>query len=94
MWDEVDDGSPFLAVLRKPNRFQTRIQFFNYWIVSKLMAGNTYILKDRDQQADIAERRLVSTPAARERASIDDAYARRYNKRIAKYTARGFTTTD
>jgi HK97 family phage portal protein len=50
IWDEVTDASPFLAVLRKPNRFQTRIQFFNYWMVSKLMQGNTYVLKDRDER--------------------------------------------
>jgi HK97 family phage portal protein len=50
IWDEVTEASPFLAVLRKPNRFQTRIQFFNYWMVSKLMDGNTYILKDRDER--------------------------------------------
>lgn len=50
VWDEVTEASPFLAVLRKPNRFQTRIQFINYWIVSKLMAGNTYIWKERDQR--------------------------------------------
>ncbi len=50
VWDEVTESSPFLSVLRKPNRFQTRIQFFNYWIVSKLMAGNTYIWKERDNR--------------------------------------------
>jgi HK97 family phage portal protein len=50
IWDEVTDSSPFLAVLRKPNRFQTRIQFINYWVVSKLMAGNTYIWKERDER--------------------------------------------
>lgn len=50
VWDEVPDGSPFLPVLRKPNRFQTRIQFMNYWMASKLMHGNTYILKERDER--------------------------------------------
>lgn len=42
-------------VLRKPNRFQTRIEFFKSWIFSLLLNGNTYILKERD-----AERRIVS----------------------------------
>jgi HK97 family phage portal protein len=50
VWDEVTEGSPFLPVLRKPNRFQTRIQFLNYWMTSKLMYGNTYVLKDRDNR--------------------------------------------
>lgn len=47
-WVEVEPGSPFLPVLRKPNRFQTRIQFLNQWVVSKLTQGNTYALKQRD----------------------------------------------
>lgn len=34
-------------VLRKPNDYQTRAEFFIYWVVSKLLCGNTYILKER-----------------------------------------------
>lgn len=49
IWLEVDQ-SPFLPVLRKPNHYQTRIQFFKLWITSKLLAGNTYVLKDRDER--------------------------------------------
>jgi HK97 family phage portal protein len=37
-------------VLRKPNRYQTRIEFFKSWIFSLLFHGNTYILKERDEQ--------------------------------------------
>lgn len=40
--------SPFLPVLRKPNRYQNRIQFVAQWIVSKLLYGNAYALKQRD----------------------------------------------
>lgn len=35
-------------LFRRPNHFQNRAQFFNAWIVSKLMTGNTYVLKIRD----------------------------------------------
>jgi len=45
---EVARGSPFLPVLRKQNRYQTRIKFIEQWIVSKLLYGNTYALKERD----------------------------------------------
>jgi len=45
IWNEIDGFSPYNAVLIKPNRFQTRIQFLSQWITSKLMYGNTYILK-------------------------------------------------
>jgi HK97 family phage portal protein len=35
-------------VLKKPNRFQTWFKFIEQWIVSKLLYGNAYILKERD----------------------------------------------
>lgn len=35
-------------VLRNPNRMQNRIQFWENWILSKLIYGNTYVLKERD----------------------------------------------
>ncbi len=48
IWKEVDRNSPFWPVLVKPNRYQTRIQFFDEWLGSKLISGNTYVLKERD----------------------------------------------
>jgi HK97 family phage portal protein len=36
-------------LLRKPNRYQTRIEFFKCWIFSLLFNGNTYALKQRDE---------------------------------------------
>ena len=47
VWNEVDVPA-FSPVLRKPNHYQNRIQFFESWMLSKLMAGNTYALKGRD----------------------------------------------
>ncbi len=51
-WPEVVEGSgdvsPFLQVLRKPNRYQTWYQFVEYWMLSKLIWGNTFVLKERD----------------------------------------------
>ena len=44
LWDEAKQ----LPVLRKPNRMQTRVQFFQNWMESKLTRGNTYVLKQRD----------------------------------------------
>lgn len=38
----------YSPVLRKPNHFQNRMQFFENWVLSKLGRGNTYILKRRD----------------------------------------------
>ena len=47
IWTEVKNPA-YSPVLRKPNRFQTRIQFFENWVLSKLQRGNAYILKERD----------------------------------------------
>src|SRR5262245_25385705 len=49
IWSETFSAA-FSPVLRKPNSYQTRIQFFENWIVSKLINGNTYVLKTRDQR--------------------------------------------
>lgn len=42
-----------LKVLDKPNKYQTRQQFFESWINSKATKGNTYVLKLRDVYGDI-----------------------------------------
>lgn len=47
IWTEVSNPA-FSPVLRKPNGYQTRIQFFETWMLSKLIRGNTYALKQRD----------------------------------------------
>jgi HK97 family phage portal protein len=49
--EEVKDPRATLGrVLRKPNRYQTRIQFLSQWIVNKLLQGNTYVLLERDNR--------------------------------------------
>lgn len=47
IWQEVSSPA-FSPVLRKPNRYQTRIQFVQQWLISKLARGNTYVVKERD----------------------------------------------
>lgn len=49
IWPETESPA-FSPVLRKPNRYQTRIQFLSQWVVSKLLYGNTYVLKERDNR--------------------------------------------
>lgn len=48
IWTETDNPA-FSPVLRKPNHFQTRIKFLEQWVLSKLIHGNTYVLKERDR---------------------------------------------
>jgi HK97 family phage portal protein len=50
IWNEVTRSSPFWPVIRKPNRYQNRIQFITCWVLSKLTFGNTYVLKVRDER--------------------------------------------
>ncbi|UZW54052.1 phage portal protein [Sphingobium sp. JS3065] len=47
IWSEVKSPA-YSPVLRKPNHYQNRIQFFETWVLSKLQRGNTYVLKQRD----------------------------------------------
>lgn len=49
IWNETQNSS-FSPVLRKPNNYQNRIQFFINWLMSLLLHGNTYVLKIRDNR--------------------------------------------
>lgn len=49
IWREVKVPA-FSPLLRKPNRYQNPIQFRQWWIMSKLLAGNVYVLKQRDDR--------------------------------------------
>jgi HK97 family phage portal protein len=56
IWEEVRDlRVPFLAVIRKPNPYQTRIQFLSLWVVTKLLFGNAYIMKVRDRRGIVVQ---------------------------------------
>lgn len=69
IWSEIESPA-FSPVLHKPNRYQNRFQFFQQWIVSKLLHGNTYALKERDQRGvvtrlyilDPCRTRVLSAP--------------------------------
>ena len=47
IWTETTSPA-FSPVLRKPNHYQTINKLIEQWIVSKLVWGNTYVLKQRD----------------------------------------------
>src|SRR5690606_38695045 len=46
-WSTVENPA-YSPVLRKPNHYQTQQQFREAWIISKLIHGNSYVLKSRD----------------------------------------------
>jgi len=49
IWEAVENPA-YSPVLRKPNTYQTAQQFREAWILSKLIHGNAYILKGRDER--------------------------------------------
>lgn len=49
VWTEKESPA-FSPVLRNPNHYQTRQQFIETWVISKLLHGNAYILKIRDRR--------------------------------------------
>lgn len=51
IWEEVENRN--FPMIAKPNWYQTRQQFFESWVLSKLKHGNTYVLKQRDQDGRI-----------------------------------------
>lgn len=54
IWQETDSPA-FSPVLRKPNHFQTRIEMIQHWLISKLIHGNTYVLKQRDERGVVTD---------------------------------------
>jgi len=49
VWTDIANPA-YSPVLRKPNRYQTIQKFVELWIASKLLHGNTYVFKERDQR--------------------------------------------
>jgi HK97 family phage portal protein len=49
IWTEATNPA-YSPVLRKPNRYQTTGKFVEQWMTSKLVHGNTFVLKERDQR--------------------------------------------
>jgi HK97 family phage portal protein len=58
VWLETSNPA-YSPVLRKPNPNQTRIQFVENWILSKLTNGNTYVLKVRDARGVVSQLRIL-----------------------------------
>lgn len=47
---QLTKNPAYSPVLRKPNHYQTEQQFRESWQLSKLIQGNTYVLKQRDER--------------------------------------------
>lgn len=49
----------YTPVLRKPNHYQTRIKFYESWMLCKLLRGNAYALKQRDRRGVVTSMYLL-----------------------------------
>ncbi|NIF15638.1 phage portal protein [Pantoea sp. Cy-639] len=54
VWEETSSPS-FSPVIKRPNHYQNRIQFYETWMLSKLTSGNTYVLKIRDGRGVVSK---------------------------------------
>ena len=62
----------YARLLRKPNQHQNRLQFVQAWMASKLLHGNAYILKVRDQRARIIALHVLDPKRVRPMVSDED----------------------
>ena len=72
IWQDLDNH-PLAPILKKPNAFQTRMQFFECWVNSKLTHGNTYVLKIRNPDGSIRELRILDPARVQPMVSDDGA---------------------
>lgn len=70
LWVEIDDPA-YSPLLRKPNKFQTRQEFIESWILSVLIHGNAYILKLKDKRGGVV-RELRVLDATRVTVLVSD----------------------
>ena len=77
---ETDNGllvettsAAFSPVLRKPNHYQTRGKFIETWMLSKLIHGNTYVLKERDARGVVVALYVLEPTRAKVLVAPDGA---------------------
>lgn len=71
----VETANPaYDPVIRKPNAYQNHIQFKEHWALSKLLYGNTYVLKERDARGVVSQLYILDpsrvTPLVAENGDI------------------------
>lgn len=60
VWEEAGtDRAKAYTVLRDPNWYQTRMQFWESWMLSKLSNGNTYVLLRRNAAYGVDEMHVL-----------------------------------
>lgn len=67
------ETSDFDALIRQPNNYQNRAQFFGAWMVSKLLVGNTYGLKIRNAYGKVTALKLIDPRRVKVLVAPDDS---------------------
>lgn len=62
IWSEKTNPA-YSPVLRRPNRYQNRIQFFASWMESKMKHGNAVVLKERDRRGVVVALYVLDWPS-------------------------------
>jgi len=74
IWKVNTTNSAHWPVLRKPNEYQTAQQFREAWLLSKLLDGNTYVLKGYDERGVVNRMWILDPcrviPMVSERGSV------------------------
>ena len=78
IWSETTSPA-FSPVLRRPNDYQTRNQFYESWMLSKLSRGNTYVLKVRDDRNVVTGLHVLDPTRVQPLVSDDGAVYYRLN---------------
>jgi HK97 family phage portal protein len=79
IWTVVERESPFWRPLRRPNLVQNRIQFFTLWVLSKLIHGNAYILKERDERRMVVRLYVLPPQSVKPMLAPDGSVFYRYS---------------
>jgi HK97 family phage portal protein len=64
-------AAAFSPVLRKPNHYQTRNKFIETWMLSKLIHGNTFVLKERDNRGVVVALYVLEPTRTKTRVAQD-----------------------
>lgn len=83
IWEEYEQ-SAFARLLRRPNRYQTWLQFIQEWVTSKLTWGNTYVLKQRDRRGMVEAMYILNPGSVRALVAPDgEVYYQIGNNQLA-----------
>jgi HK97 family phage portal protein len=78
IWTEITNPA-FSPVLRQPNAYQTRNQFWESWLLSKLSRGNTYALKVRDNRNVVTNLHVLDPTRVQPLVAVDGSVFYRLN---------------